>query len=78
MVGEFGLVWLCASNALVLEVALLELVPHDLRLCARRLALVLGLYVMDFAYFAKRTASNTLKRCCAWTTAYQVGIAVLS
>ena len=54
--------WLCASNALVLEVALLELVPHDLRLCARSLALVLGLYVMDFAYFAKRTASNTLKR----------------
>ena len=54
--------WLCAANALVLEVALLELAPHDLRLCAQSLALVPGLYVMNFAYFAECTACNTLKK----------------
>eukprot|EP00903_Cladosiphon_okamuranus_P018801 g17295.t1 len=63
LVGGFGLLWFHASRALAHEVVdstwhpVISISVHDAWLCC---ALVLGLYVMDYLYYALLTRGRTL------------------
>lgn len=63
LVGGFGLLWFRAARALAREVVdpswhpVISISVHDAWLCC---ALVLGLYVMDYLYYAMLTRGRTL------------------